>query len=357
MTRRAFRWPLGVVRRAVGHPHLDAHLAEQDAKTAELLLALDTSVLALDRRLLDLYALVDTTRAEVELRLQKLDIRADVEHAHARRHADSTEQALMSPEGPLAEHVSTEAARMDSYLVHHMTLLREDIGRGARVVAPVPPELDVVVPYGSYELAVPGVEQELLEHVLGGGREGESPGVRAALGRVLGPGLSTVDAAASLGFHSLAIADRVGQDGSLICFESAPHLNASLRRTLALNGFASRAEVRTIALTQAEGPILDDQIPPGTRIDLIRLVLGDAGAMAWRGTERIRRENPGIAFLVAPASPLKHGCDLPATVIEEIRSAGFALSAIASDDPGGALSQLEGESLPPGCDYVLIRRT
>ena len=237
-----------------------------------------------------------------------------------------------------------------------MALLREDIGRGARVAAPVSPELDVVVPYGSYESAVPGVEQELLEHVLGRGRRRGARRPRRARSRA-GARLLAVDAAASLGFHSLAIADRVGQDGRLICFESAPHLNASLRRTLALNGFASRAEVRTIALTQADGPILDDQIPPGTRIDLIRLVLEDAGAVAWRGTERIRSENPGIAFLIAPASPLTRGCDLPATVIEELRSAGFALSAIASDDPGGALSQLEDESLPPGCDYVLIRRT
>ena len=102
LTRRAFRWPLGVVARAVGHPRLEAHLAEQDVKRAELLLALDASVLALDRRLLDLYALVEATRAEVELRFAKLDLRADVERAHARRHADSTEQALMSPEGPLA---------------------------------------------------------------------------------------------------------------------------------------------------------------------------------------------------------------------------------------------------------------
>ena len=87
---------------------------------------------------------------------------------------------------------------------------------------------------------------------------------------------------------------------------------------------------------EVERSTLDSQIPPGTRVDLVKLDVEGAEPLVWRGAERIRRENPDIVFVVEwSASHLERAGFEPAAVMAEIRAAGFAPFLIATDDPKG----------------------
>ena len=184
-----------------------------------------------------------------------------------------------------------------------------------------------------------------------------------------------VDVGANVGLLALIMAAAVGSEGSVLCFEPVPRLAASLRRTLALNGFASRSDVREIALAEAEGAAsfhvaehgpmsslfalpestaselievqrstLDSQIPPGTRVDLVKLDVEGAEALVWRGATRIRSENPDTVFLVEwSASHLERAGFEPAAVMAEFRAEGFSPFLIATDDPKGGVSPLAVE--------------
>src|SRR3954451_25272417 len=151
---RVTRRVTGVLRRAVGTPALQERLAEQDGAAAELRLALDTAVLALDQRMLDLYALTESTHRALEQQMRELSERVEIAIAEAHRRADSIDRALVSPESPLAELVSAEAARIVGYLVHHMTTLRRDLGVDQDSHSAIS-AVDVVVRYGDRDVAVP----------------------------------------------------------------------------------------------------------------------------------------------------------------------------------------------------------
>jgi hypothetical protein len=344
-----------LARRAVGYPRVRQHLSEQDATAAEVRLALDAGILALDQRLLDVYALTDTARREIQEQLLALSVLTEAARAESRQRAESIEETLAAPESPLAELISAEAARIDSYLVHHVTQLRNDLGldegHGARFTGGV----DVIVPHAGFDVSVPSSERRLVAAVTGRDPAIVSPGARALLARELRPGALAVDAYASIGLHALAMAESVGADGSVVCFEPVSRIAVSLRRTLALNGFAQRADVREIALDS--GSTLDAQIPSGTRVDMLRLDLDGAEPLAWRGAERIRTQSPQMVVLVQwSASRLAASGWGPAAFMAEIRTAGFVPFRIAADDPAGPLSPLEGDPASLEACGILLRR-
>ena len=131
--------PARIVRRAVGYPRVRQHLSEQDTTAAELRLALDAGILALDQRLLDLYALTETARREFQERILALSALTEAARAESQRQAASIEETLAAPESPLAELISAEAGRIDSYLVHHVTKLRKDLALDQAPVRRSPP--------------------------------------------------------------------------------------------------------------------------------------------------------------------------------------------------------------------------
>jgi hypothetical protein len=121
---------LGRVRRALRRSsapaswwgQLSARLDEQDAAIARLQLALAQAQLALDRRMLDHYALTELALAKMHLR------------------ADAIESALSSPDGSVAELLAAESALVDSYLIHHIAELGRELAAGRGMVAPASEE-------------------------------------------------------------------------------------------------------------------------------------------------------------------------------------------------------------------------
>jgi hypothetical protein len=56
--------------------------------------------------------------------------------------------------------------------------------------------------------------------------------------RIVGPGDRVLEIGANFGYYTVAMARRVGADGSVVAFEANPQIAALLRRTVVFNGYA-----------------------------------------------------------------------------------------------------------------------
>ena len=75
------------------------------------------------------------------------------------------------------------------------------------------------------------------------------------------PGDVVCDVGANLGYYSILMSELVGHAGRVHCFEPNPGMCELLRATLGTNGFASRATVHPVALSEAEKPAINFFIP------------------------------------------------------------------------------------------------
>ena len=80
------------------------------------------------------------------------------------------------------------------------------------------------------------------------------PGLRAILGALLGPGAVAMDVGANVGWHTLLMAKRVGDQGRVLAVEANPSVRARLADNVAVNRFA-RVEIVPYALAAHEGRV------------------------------------------------------------------------------------------------------
>ncbi len=73
------------------------------------------------------------------------------------------------------------------------------------------------------------------------------------MARRVSPGMHVVDAGANHGYYTVMFADLVGPSGRVAAFEPNPGLAALLRKSVTVNGFASRVEVHEVALSAEDG--------------------------------------------------------------------------------------------------------
>lgn len=93
--------------------------------------------------------------------------------------------------------------------------------------------------------------------------------VTEAMMRVVRPGMTALDIGANLGFYTLLLADLVGPSGRVLAFEPNPAIADRLRRSVAVNGFASTTDVHAVALGTATGEIAMELVreqPGGGRV-------------------------------------------------------------------------------------------
>jgi hypothetical protein len=327
-------------REPPANAQLLARLDEQDAAVARLRLRLDEAVLALDQRHLDHYALTELARAELQLRANRID------------------DALSSPDGPVAELLAAEAGQLDSYLIHHTAMLRRDIEALRATVPPSTAGVDVVVRAAGFDLSVPDADARLIDVLQRLTGTSFEPGLGALLLREIRPGSRVVEVVVATGLQMLRMAQAVGEGGEVVTFEGDPRRAVSLRRSLALNGLASRAEVREVAVA---GPravsTLDAEIAPGTRVDLVRVGAEGVAPSVWAGSERLRRDNPGIVYVVAwSGSHLRAAGADPATAMAAIREAGFTPFVLAQGDEEGGITPLQRDPSELESGILLLRR-
>jgi FkbM family methyltransferase len=312
---------------------------------------------------------------------------------------ESEQIRLAARNGPLATVIAAELAtvvaaeidRLDGYLVHHATTLGarlEALSDGQRArLAYAGPGLDALVMTGDFDLVVPAAEEGLLVYILRHGLEAVEPGVRALLRRRLKPGGVAVDAGANIGVHSLAMAAAVGSEGRVLCFEPLEHLASSLERSLRLNGFAGRARVERAALADhtgqanfhraAHGPMsslyalpqeavaddtrvrvttLDASLPPGSRVDLVKMDVEGAEPRVWRGMQRVVAENPAIELVLEwSASHFRRSGEDAAAFMAAIRAAGFQAFEVEDGATPGRLAPVGHPEALEAANLLLTR--
>jgi FkbM family methyltransferase len=80
------------------------------------------------------------------------------------------------------------------------------------------------------------------------------PGLRAILGALLGPGAVAMDVGANVGWHTLLMAKRVGDQGRVLAVEANPSVRARLADNVSINGFA-HVDIVPCALAAREGQV------------------------------------------------------------------------------------------------------
>lgn len=146
------------------------------------------------------------------------------------------------------------------------------------------------------------------------------------------PGQVVWDVGANLGYYAVLMADLVGPAGRVLAVEPNPRLAQLCQRTLALNGFAGRAEVRRLAAAAAadtlrfradlsdpkngrllaeadaaaeEPDVLEvavqaaplDDLTDGA-VDFIKIDVEGAEEQVWAGMQRVLDRSPGIIVLM-----------------------------------------------------------
>lgn len=138
-----------------------------------------------------------------------------------------------------------------------------------------------------------------------------------------------VDVGANFGYFTCLLASRIGVAGTghVMAFEPNPQVAALLRRNVTINWSMCPVDVREVALGSARGaarmvspanraanaslvsggsPVdgaftvelarLDDILPTGNRIDIMKIDVEGHELEVLRGASRCLRENPGIAL-------------------------------------------------------------
>jgi FkbM family methyltransferase len=205
------------------------------------------------------------------------------------------------------------------------------------------------------------------------------PGLIRYLETVLKPGAVFVDIGANIGIVTLFAARLAGQSGKVYSFEPAPRTFAILKENIQVNGLleSGRIDFRELALADKSGEAafyvypansghntmfagaasaekirvrtaaLDEVLPPGSRVDAIKIDAEGAEPLIWRGMRRVLADNPGITVVLEfdPGHLSRAGAD-PGGFLDEIAAAGFSISRI--EEPTGELRAFSRDALLAG---------
>ena len=210
---------------------------------------------------------------------------------------------------------------------------------------------------------VPRADTMLLLMLYDAGPEGLEPGTRRLLTRLLAPGMTFVDVGAHIGLLTLCGARAVGPQGRVVAFEPTPTTFDLLSRALAINGISDRVEAHCLACgarrehrafyvgtvlghSSLLGPAplsseraaqeievevvrLDDVVPTGKRVDLVKIDVEGAELEVLHGMTRITRENPDLTIIAEfGPSHLARAETTPDAWFQAFVSHGFEVYAI-----------------------------
>lgn len=175
------------------------------------------------------------------------------------------------------------------------------------------------------------------------------------------PGYVVLDVGANLGVYALVAAALVGDQGRVVAVEASPDTHALLRKAVQRNGYQNLRLVNAAA-TDRSGPVsffireehtgdgqlaaegdhrcavqvpgmtLDQVVGPDPRVDLIKLDIQGAEAMAIKGMDAILRANPTLKVISEfwPKGLERCGMD-PRDYLAWWRGQGFKVYEISED--------------------------
>ena len=246
-----------------------------------------------------------------------------------------------------AQRLETARAREEmAALKGQLAILRDEVRGVPGIIGPRLDELDIKVrPLIAFDeesyavrlrdgyAMVPRDQPLFAVMVANASSGGLEPGVRRVLQALATPGGVAVDVGANVGLLTLALGIAVGPSGRVYAFEPEPGPRRHLLKTLQLNGLkwveasdlAIGAQVETAAfnvspiighsslyalpddegqgrLLQVEVKPLDELLPTGSRLDVVKIDVEGAELDVLAGMSRLIDENADIA-LVAEYGP------------------------------------------------------
>ena len=293
-------------------------------------------------------------------------------------------QALQAQQARLEEIITARQARLEEIITARQATLEEIIqalGRDARAQLSHALELTQLLHTKTDEIGlrsrgalaldaatfalrtydgfvlVPREDVKLLLMLLDAGPQGLEPGTRRIITRLLAPGMTFIDVGANIGLLTLAGARAVGSTGKVLAIEPVPLAFDLLNRGLAINELEHRVETKCQALgARAErrkffvSPVLghssffhsqavvngsaseievdviplDDLIPAGERVDVVKIDVEGAELAVLEGMSRVISDNPDLAIIAEfGPSHLKATHVTPESWFSAFRDRGF----------------------------------
>jgi FkbM family methyltransferase len=319
---------------------------------------------------------VDALRAQSDrllhelqaLQAQQADRQARLEEIITARHA-TLEEIITARHATLEEiitarHATLEALGRDAraQLSHALELTQllhtktDEIGLRSRGALALDAATFALRTYDGFVL-VPREDVKLLLMLLDAGPQGLEPGTRRIIIRLLAPGMTFIDVGANIGLLTLAGARAVGSNGKVLAIEPVPLAFDLLNRGLAINELEHRVETKCQALgARAErrkffvSPVLghssffhsqasvngsaseievdvvplDDLIPAGERVDVVKIDVEGAELAVLDGMSRVISDNPDLAIIAEfGPSHLKATHVTPESWFSAFRDRGF----------------------------------
>jgi len=217
--------------------------------------------------------------------------------------------------------------------------------------------------------------------------DGLEPGTCQVIRKILAQGMTAIDIGANVGALTIACARAVGPTGKVYAFEPEPAFASLLNETFDLNGI-SWVKLQQLAVSRSNGhatfhisPIgghsslyslpfeesaqqvnievetrrLDDAIPPGGSVDLVKMDVEGAELDVLDGMPQIIRANPELAIIAEFGSSHLAKQGLTSDIwVERFLSLGFNMFAI--DEMTGRCEPASADSLR-GRDSVNVAMT
>lgn len=128
-----------------------------------------------------------------------------------------------------------------------------NVARAGPAYAYLTPDSALVTLHDGHLLYVDPQDQSVSAHLIA--RGAWEFWVEHAVRRLLREGDRVVEVGANVGYFTIVMARVIGEAGRLTSFEANPHLAELVRRSLLLNGYAPRAEVRAQAAADQCGEL------------------------------------------------------------------------------------------------------
>jgi len=201
-----------------------------------------------------------------------------------------------------------------------------------------------------------------------------------AILQMVRPGMTVLDIGAHCGYFTVLLSDLVGPSGHVLAFEPNPPMNALLRRTVAINGFADRTIVHELALGDTSGtasfvvpagepknahvvpeghdpnaiyvPLSRaDVIPGALEADFIKIDAEGAEMQIWEGLGAIIARGRPLTILLE-FTPGRYPS--AATFLDRILGQGFTLQVVDMTDGIVAVSRDAVLAANPSVDQMLV---
>jgi FkbM family methyltransferase len=322
---------------------------------------------------------LETIQQKIDLAqwtLEKLGATLDAFGSDPSRHTVALAAGVDAVEKRLAPRVEAVETRFAARIDAVETRLEE---LALRVRQPI--EVDdstMAVRTADGFVLVPRSDTTLLLMLCDAGPQGLEPGTRRLLTRLLLPGMMFVDVGAHIGLLTLAGARAVGPQGRVVALEPTPITFDLLIRALAISGLGDLVEAQRLACgalperrafhvatvlghssllepatvgsdrgvqwIEVDVVRLDDVLPTGARVDVVKIDVEGAELDVLAGMTRILRENPDLAIIAefGPAH-LRRAQITPDAWFEAFHMHG--LEAYAIDELSGECNRVRHQDL------------